>query len=959
MPKTMLIDATHSEETRVAVVDGQRLVEFDYESKVRKQLKGSVFLAKVTRVEPSLQAAFVNFGGNRHGFLPFSEIHPDYFRIPVADREALLAAQMAELEEHDEVMEKQEAAIEQAAEAGEAAPVVEEDDEDEEVEAITEVGGEDQPLIEAEDESEESSSEEETEEDGYRAPIAMDAPSDVLRGPIVEEEHEAEEEQSSDEDDSDESDEDDSDEEDDEEGDESSEDDSDEVSARQNEGEEGPQEGSEARAPREGGRGRGGRDRGRGRGRQGGRGGRHGGGRGRHERDDHSVESVGGDGVDGDRPFRFNMRKSYKIQEVIKRGQIMLIQVSKEERGNKGAAVTTYLSMPGRYCVLMPNSPRGGGVSRKIASFKDRKRMKEMLDDLSVPEGMSVILRTAGVTRTKVEIKRDLDYLTRLWNTIREHTLKSVAPALIYEEGNLIKRAIRDLYSRDIESVYVSGEEGFKNAREFMKMLMPSHAKNVQEYKSDRLPLFHKFGVENQIADIGEPTVNLKSGGYLVINPTEALVSIDVNSGRATKERHIEDTALKTNIEAADELARQLRLRDLGGLVVVDFIDMEDRRNNRKVEQRLRDALSSDRARIQVGRISSFGLLELSRQRLNPSLAEAQQEICAHCSGTGHVKTLDFSAISIVRALEVEGIKGKSNEIHLTMAPSVALYIMNHKRKILNDIEARYGFEVLIETDETMSTSHYKLEGASRSMTPKPSEGIRTVAVEEGDFENEGEYIPEDEDEGEEGAQPQSNEGRFSERNNERGPRSEGDRGPDGQRRRRGRRGGRGRGRNEGGPRENAAATPHDFVGGEDGDESIGNRIPSDSEEGRDDNRGNREPREGAPRDGNREGGQRRRRGGRGRGRGRNGGDRPEGERPQGDRPPRAPREENSGNAGPRFESTPMTAAPASSYEPPVLRATPPSNDRRGNEAPAPRDYEKVNQAPEEKKKGWWNKLVE
>lgn len=966
MPKTMLIDATHSEETRVAVVDGQRLVEFDYESKVRKQLKGSVFLAKVTRVEPSLQAAFVNFGGNRHGFLPFSEIHPDYFRIPVADREALLAAQMAELEEHDEVMEKQEAAIEQqAAQAQDGASPAEEVEEEDEVEAITEVGGEDQPLIEEEDGEETSSDEEEAEEE-HRAPIAMDAPSDVLRGPIVEEEPESSDEDSSEESDEDE---DDSDEEDDEEGDESSEDDSDEergeTPTQQNNGEEGSEATYENRGPREGGRGRGGRDRGRGRGRQSGRGGRHGGGgRGRHERDDHSVESVGGDGVDGDRPFRFNMRKSYKIQEVIKRGQIMLIQVSKEERGNKGAAVTTYLSMPGRYCVLMPNSPRGGGVSRKIATFKDRKRMKDMLDDLSVPEGMSVILRTAGVTRTKVEIKRDLDYLTRLWNTIREHTLKSVAPALIYEEGNLIKRAIRDLYSRDIESVYVSGDEGFKNAREFMKMLMPSHAKNVQEYKSDRLPLFHKFGVENQIADIGEPTVNLKSGGYLVINPTEALVSIDVNSGRATKERHIEDTALKTNLEAADELARQLRLRDLGGLVVVDFIDMEDRRNNRKVEQRLRDALSSDRARIQVGRISSFGLLELSRQRLNPSLAEAQQEVCAHCSGTGHVKTLDFSAISIVRALEVEGIKGKSNEIHLTMAPSVALYIMNHKRKILNDIEARYGFEVLIETDETMSTSHYKLEGASRSMVPKPSEGIRTVAVEEGDFENEGEYTPEDEDDGEEGAQPQSNEGRFSERVQERGPRPEGDRGLDGQRRRRGRRGGRGRGRNgEGAPRlhENAVAgAPSDFEGGDEGDESIGNRIPSDTEEGRDDNRGNREPREGAPRDGNREGGQRRRRGGRGRGNGdRPQGDRSQGGRPQGERAPRPPREENSGNAGPRFESNPMTSAPASSFEPPVLRATPPLNDRRGNEAPAPRDYEKVNQAPEEKKKGWWNKLVE
>ena len=976
MPKTMLIDATHSEETRVAVVDGQRLVEFDYESKVRKQLKGSVFLAKVTRVEPSLQAAFVNFGGNRHGFLPFSEIHPDYFRIPVADREALLAAQMAELEEHDEEMEQQEAAIEQRAAEGEVVPAPSEveDDEEEEIEAIVEVGGEDQPLLGDDEEGEDSEegNDEQEEEQSSRPSIAMEAPADVLRGPVVEDEQDSEEDNSSD-DESDE--EDDSEESDDEEEDEESEDDSDQPQAeQQNNGEEGSQEGSEARAPREGGN----RDRGRGRnrGRQGGRG-RHNGGRsgGRHDRDDHSVESVGGDGVDGDRPFRFNMRKSYKIQEVIKRGQIMLIQVSKEERGNKGAAVTTYLSMPGRYCVLMPNSPRGGGVSRKIASFKDRKRMKDMLDDLSVPEGMSVILRTAGVTRTKVEIKRDLDYLTRLWNTIREHTLKSVAPALIYEEGNLIKRAIRDLYSRDIEAVYVSGEEGFKNAREFMKMLMPSHAKNVLEYTNDRVPMFHKYAVENQIADIGEPTVNLKSGGYLVINPTEALVSIDVNSGRATKERHIEDTALKTNLEAADELARQLRLRDLGGLVVVDFIDMEDRRNNRKVEQRLRDALSSDRARIQVGRISSFGLLELSRQRLNPSLAEAQQEVCAHCAGTGHVKTLDFSAISIIRALEAEGIKGKSNEITITMATSVALYIMNHKRKILNDIEARYGFEVLIETDDTMSTSHYKLEGASRSIVPKPSEGIRTVAVEEGDFENEGEYEPEDEDESEGEAQPQQNRGRDDNRGPRppQGERGEGDQ--DGQRRRRGRRGGRNRGRGrDGEPRLNADGTPQaspNNAGQDDGDESIGNRIESDPEAGRDDTRGNRPPREAQPRDGNREpreGGPRRRRGGRGRGRDR--GDR-EGQPPRNDRPPQhdnGPREYQnkpmaSGSEQPRYESQPLSAAPAQPQqtrsEPPVLRATPPSNDRRGNESSAPKDYEKVNQQPEQKKKGWWNKLVE
>lgn len=916
MPKTMLIDATHSEETRVAVVDGQRLVEYDYESKVRKQLKGSVFLAKVTRVEPSLQAAFVNFGGNRHGFLPFSEIHPDYFRIPVADREALLAAQMAELEEHDEEMEQAEADIEQREAAGETSETSEEYEDDDEEEAVVEVGGEDQPILGDEDSAEEETGE---DEESPRRPAAMTAPSDVLHGPAVDEDDEEEEDEeesgSFDSHEDGQPDHDDS--------------DGEETSAQDLAEQAGePAARGEDRADRgrrDRGRGRGGRDRGRGRGRNGQRGGR-------YDRDDQSVDSIGGDSVEGDRPFRFNMRKSYKIQEVIKRGQIMLIQVSKEERGNKGAAVTTYLSMPGRYCVLMPNSPRGGGVSRKIASFKDRKRMKDMLGDLSVPDGMSVILRTAGVTRTKVEIKRDLDYLTRLWNTIREHTLQSTAPALIYEEGNLIKRAIRDLYSRDIEDVYVSGEEGYKNAREFMKMLMPSHAKKVQEYKNDRVPMFHKFGVENQIAEMGEPVVNLKSGGYLVINPTEALVSVDVNSGRATKERHIEDTALKTNLEAADEVARQLRLRDLGGLVVVDFIDMEDRRNNRKVEQRLRDALSTDRARIQVGRISSFGLLELSRQRLNPSLAEAQQEVCAHCMGTGRVKTLDFSAISMLRALEVEGIRGKATDVTLTMASQVALYIMNHKRKLLNDIEHRYGFAVTIETDDTMSTSHYKLETESRAAAPKPSEGIKSVSIEEDDEHDSGDGDEEDSSSSEErsGARPEREQ--------------RGESGDDSRRRRRGRRGGRGRGRDRdqnGQPRVEGQPYNGDaFEGGEnEDDESIGNRIERDPEEGRDQNRGNRDPSDRGDR------------GPRRRNRGRRGG------RDRGERTPHSGGGESSSNNNTPREQRFDTAQQAPSQ--PVPARTAPSNDARHQEPPPKRDYETVNQPPEQKKKGWWNKLVE
>lgn len=938
MPKTMLIDATHPEETRVAVVDGNRLVEYDYESKVRKQLKGSVFLAKVTRVEPSLQAAFVNFGGNRHGFLPFSEIHPDYYRIPVADRDALLAAQMAELEEHDEEMEQAEAAIEQQAAEFENGPVAEDDEEEEELEAIVEVGGDDKPLIEDEEEPEqEEASGEAEDEDGddgrapeYRRPVAMDAAEDVLRGPELEDDagEESYGDSEAEDDDAEENDEDGDSGEDfvngpDGHGDESAADGEDgegEDSAEAAEGEEQGDARGERRGRRDRGRnGRGRRDRGRGRN-----------GRGRSDRDDQSVDTLGGDSVDGDRPFRFNLKRNYKIQEVIKRGQIMLIQVSKEERGNKGAAVTTYLSMPGRYCVLMPNSPRGGGVSRKIASFKDRKRMKDMLDDLSVPEGMSVILRTAGVTRTKVEIKRDLDYLTRLWNTIREHTLQSTAPALIYEEGNLIKRAIRDLYSRDIGDVHVSGEEGYKAAKDFMKMLMPSHAKKVQEYKNPRVPMFHKFGVESQIADMGEPTVNLKSGGYLVINPTEALVSVDVNSGRATKERHIEDTALKTNLEAADEVARQLRLRDLGGLVVIDFIDMEDRRNNRKVEQRLRDALSSDRARIQVGRISSFGLLELSRQRMNPSLAEAQQEVCAHCAGTGRVKTLDFSAISIVRALETEGIRGKANEITLIMATSVALYIMNHKRRLLNDIEQRYGFNILIETDDTMSTSHYKLEAAVRANAPKPNEAIRGVTMD--DLEepsSEDEELEEDESGGEEG---EALHGQRSERED----RDE----RDGARRRRGRRGGRSRGR--GRERDDGNAT-----GNDDGIEADGNRVEDAGEV--DDFIGNRTEGADGEAQGGRERGRRRgRRGGRGRGRGEGG----NGNREFRDEPGQELLQE---------APAPRTETHVHVQDAPIQMVANAGVAVRAvvAEQPAPREYEKVNQAPEKKKKGWWNKLVD
>ncbi len=641
MTKKMLIDATHSEETRVAIIDGNRLEEFDYESAFRKPLKSNIFLAKVTRVEPSLQAAFVNFGGNRHGFLPFSEIHPDYFRIPIADREALIAEQEALEREAEEAEDDEDDSDDTDQDAVESAA----DDSDQD-----DADGADE---DSDDLDEEDTDEEDTDEDG-----ADEEGTDA----------DDEEASNSDNDDTDKS---------------ESDDDKDDNKRRGR------------------GRGRGGR----GRGRRGGRGRR-------SAHRSQQVEILGGEEYDDDNgaaeKFRFSLRRKYKIQEVIKRGQIMLVQVSREERGNKGAAVSTYLSLPGRYCVLMPNSPRGGGVSRKIANYKDRARMRDMLRSFDIPKGMSVIVRTAGMSRTKAEIKRDLDYLMRLWDNIRELTLESTAPALVYEEADLIKKAVRDLYTRDVEEIEVAGHEAHKAAKDFMKLMIPSHAKKVKEYKED-VPLFHKYRVEEQIREIGEPTAKLKSGGYLVINPTEALVSIDVNSGRATKERHIEETALNTNLEAAQEVARQLRLRDLGGLVVVDFIDMEDRRNNAKVERKLKEALSSDRARIQIGRISSFGLLEMSRQRLNPSLTEAQFETCPTCHGIGNIRTRDAASILVLRAIEEEGIRGRAAQLIVHLSNDVALYLFNHKREHLAEIEERYGLKVKVRVDADMGAG-YRIE---------------------------------------------------------------------------------------------------------------------------------------------------------------------------------------------------------------------------------------------------------
>jgi len=532
MVKRMLIDATHPEETRVVVVSGNRLEEFDYETETRKQLKGNIYLAKVTRVEPSLQAAFIDYGGNRHGFLAFNEIHPDYYRLPIADREALLA--------------------DEAAEAGD-------------------------------------------------------------------------------------------------------------------EGGNGEASGDE-------------------------------------------LETVGGDEVeDMRRRHRAALRK-YKIQEVISRRQIVLVQVTKEERGNKGAALTTFVSLAGRYCVLMPNTPRGGGISRKITNPKDRRRLKSVMEELKLPDGLAVILRTAGMERTKLEIKRDYDYLVKRWDEIRELTMKSTAPALIHEEANLIRRSIRDIYSREIDEVLVEGEEGYRTAKDFMKLLMTSHAKKVQPFKDATMPIFHRYQVEGQIDSIHDPVVQLRSGGYIVINPTEALVAIDVNSGRATRERNIEETALRTNLEAAEEVARQLRLRDLAGLIVIDFIDMEENRNQSKVEKCLKDSMKGERARVQLGRISPFGLLEMSRQRLRPSLVEATMEHCEHCGGTGHVRSTESTALHVLRSIEEEGIRQRSTRVTVHVPTAVALYILNQKRDALGQIEQRYSFGVTVAGDDTLIPPEMRID---------------------------------------------------------------------------------------------------------------------------------------------------------------------------------------------------------------------------------------------------------
>jgi ribonuclease E len=778
MPNKMLIDASHPEETRVVVTRGNRIEEFDFESRDKKQLRGNIYLARVTRVEPSLQAAFVEYGGNRHGFLAFSEIHPDYYQIPLADRQALLKqdAEDADLDDEDDEDKGKSRRRRGGKNRGRnsdqsrrdpeqsAKPSDDEESADEQAGATDEHDGD--TVVQGDETV--------AQEDVAEATSEADAPADAN-------------------------------------------DDSDAGDASDDDSDNGPktmlaeiESDSVSESPDEAARNN--EDDG-----------------GHHDVEEISnagsseddVESVGAEDALEELPSRAprrQNRRQYKIQEVIKRRQILLVQVVKEERGNKGAALTTYLSLAGRYSVLMPNTARGGGISRKITSALDRKRLKDLVEDLEVPQGMGVILRTAGANRTKPEIKRDYEYLMRMWETVRTLTLQSTAPTLVYEEGSLIKRSVRDLYNKDIEEILVSGDEGYREAKDFMRMLMPSHAKVVQPYK-DVVPIFARNGIEAQLDRMLQPQVTLKSGGYIIINQTEALVAIDVNSGRSTKEHSIEETALHTNLEAAEEVARQLRLRDLAGLIVIDFIDMEENRNNRAVEKRLKDHLKNDRARIQVGRISHFGLMEMSRQRIRASVLDSTMKPCPHCGGTGHVRSDSSVALHVVRAIEEFLIKDARSHITVRTPAATALYVLNHKRRNLSELEERFGLTISMEADETLGTQLYAItRGAAveRPVITTITDLPTTAYVEpEDDIVEEVEVEEEEvrEEPRERAARPAQEERRDGE---------DGERGRKRRRRRR-RRGGRDR---EGG--ENA---PHP----QDGEQTGGHESAADEAEGDED----------------------------------------------------------------------------------------------------------------------------
>ncbi|TKV74579.1 ribonuclease E/G [Rhizobium sp. AU243] len=750
MADKMLIDASHEEETRVVVVRGNRIEEFDFESEHKKQIRGNIYLAKVTRVEPSLQAAFVDYGGNRHGFLAFAEIHPDYYQIPLADRQALLKAEAEDHRRSDDFesadapepgapmidlsqVDQPDVGIVSASETTETVvveettPVAEEVSGEAAVEAVAE-----EAAVEAV--AEEAPAEEEKPKKRTRRPRAKKKTAE-------EEAAAAEAAEASSEDDGSAG------------GEMAAMVDTDTISEEV----EGLRRGNDDDDD---------------------------------DDDDHHekevIESVGAEDAMEEVPDRVarKPRKQYRIQEVIKRRQILLVQVAKEERGNKGAALTTYLSLAGRYSVLMPNTARGGGISRKITQPTDRKRLKEIARDLEVPQGMGVILRTAGANRTRVEIKRDFEYLMRLWENVRTLTLNSTAPCLVYEEGSLIKRSIRDLYNKDIGEIIVSGEDGYREAKDFMKMLMPSHAKVVQPYR-DIHPIFSRSGIEAQLDRMLQPQVTLKSGGYLIINQTEALVSIDVNSGRSTREHSIEETALTTNLEAAEEVARQLRLRDLAGLVVIDFIDMEEKRNNRAVEKKLKDCLKNDRARIQVGRISHFGLLEMSRQRIRASVLESTTQVCQHCGGTGHVRSESSIALHVLRGVEEYLLRNTTHNITVRCTPETALYLLNHKRGTIVDYEGRFGVSIIIAADAGVGAQHFAIDRGEAVENPVKIESLIQMlpnfVEEEDDFVAE---VEEDEDE-EEIVKAQSTEPRQQQ---------QGDNGEEGKRKRKRRRRRRGKG---------------------------------------------------------------------------------------------------------------------------------------------------------------------
>ncbi|MBK8008734.1 MAG: Rne/Rng family ribonuclease [Rhizobiales bacterium] len=774
MANKMLIDATHPEETRVVVVRGNRVEEFDFESANRRPLRGNIYLAKVTRVEPSLQAAFVDYGGNRHGFLAFGEIHPDYYQIPVADRQRLIEEDQRAAEESDQ-RRKHRSQAKSAANSENLSEDAEfsdqpghHDDHPENVLTNDPQETGDQHESEAPEHREEEPEHREEEPEHREEELEHREETPIATAAYPEPEAQSDEggEPASDEILA------------------SSESDDEAGERSVSHVEESPAD--DAAAPE-------------------------------------VVESVvSGDALE-ELPERAPRRhRTYKIQEVIKRRQIILVQVVKEERGTKGAALTTYLSLAGRYSVLMPNTARGGGISRKITDGADRRRLKDLVSDLEVPEGMGVILRTAGAARTKTEIKRDFEYLLRQWEQVREQTLNSTAPALVYEEGSLVKRAIRDLYNKDIDEVIVSGDGAFKDSKEFMRMLMPSHAKNVKPYR-DTLPVFSRFGVEHQLDAMFSPVVQLKSGGYIVINPTEALVSIDVNSGRATREHNIEDTALKTNLEASEEIARQLRLRDLAGLIVIDFIDMEENRNNRAVERKMKDCLKHDRARIQVGRISHFGLMEMSRQRIRQGVLESSTEICPTCGGTGHMRSVSSVALHLLRALEEQLMKSAANDLIVRTRPDTALYLLNHKRAHLRDLEGRFGVMIIVQSETTLSGQQYFVveKGGAASGVANPTlarPGSEMVF----DEQDEADALIEDEVEEEEeftevsAAESAEDDEQPSESGDQHGRR----------RRRRGRRGGRGRDRNEK-PNRDTAPRVEAAEGQEPGEEFAGDAQPA------------------------------------------------------------------------------------------------------------------------------------